>query len=199
MSPRKPKGADGAGAVSEKPLPALPQRIVLTGFMGSGKSSVGRRLAERVKRPFFDLDRVIESAAGATVAKIITRQGEEAFRALEAREAARVARIPDTVIATGGGTLLDETRAASLIGEGARVFVLGASVDELVERLSVGRLTRPLLGAGDIRERIVELLGQRRERYEALGEAVDTTGKDVDETVSLILERIEADSEPRIG
>src|SRR5262245_51131469 len=103
---------------------ALPARVILSGFMGTGKTAVGLALARAVKRPFVDLDRVIESSAGATIAEIFARQGEDAFREIEAREAARVARLPETVIATGGGTLLFPRSRDALLGDGARVFVL---------------------------------------------------------------------------
>src|SRR5262245_27542227 len=86
----------------------LPPRIVLTGFMGTGKSAVGLKLAHALQRPFVDLDRVIESAEGMTVAEIFARRGEEAFREAGAREAGRIARLPQTVVATGGGALLRE-------------------------------------------------------------------------------------------
>lgn len=168
----------------------LPDRIVITGFMGTGKSTVGRRLAEIVKRPFFDLDRVIESAEGTSVSEIIARRGEEAFRALESREAARIARLPKTVIATGGGTLLSEQNRARLISSDTRVFVLTAPVDEIMERLAHERGTRPLLAGDDPRERVTALLAERAPVYATLGEAIDTTGLSIDQTARAILARI---------
>lgn len=172
------------------PAFALPDRILLAGFMGTGKSSVGRRLAEIVKRPFVDLDRVIESSAGMPVAEIITRRGEPAFRAVEAREAARVARLPGTIVAAGGGTLLDDESRAHLLAGDTRVFVLTASLDEIVRRVAQSQGTRPLLAGGEPERRIAALLAERREHYASLGEAIDTTGRSVEETAREIVARI---------
>lgn len=165
----------------------LPDRIVITGFMGTGKSSVGRRLAEIVKRPFVDLDRVIESAEGTSVAEIISRRGETAFRALESREASRIARLPKTVIATGGGTLLSEQNCDRLLAGDTRVFVLTASVDEIVSRLAHEHTTRPLLAGGDPRARVQALVAERAPVYAKLGEVIDTTGRGIEEIARAIL------------
>jgi len=179
------------GAVEESgPAFALPDRIVLAGFMGTGKSSVGRRLAEIVKRPFFDLDRVIESGAGMPVAEIITRRGEPAFRAIEAREASRVARLPGTVVAAGGGTLLAEENRAHLLAGDTRVFVLTAAIDEIVRRVARGHGTRPLIAGSEPSQRIAALLAERREHYASLGEEIDTTGKTVEEVAREVIARI---------
>ena len=83
-------------------------RIFLTGFMGSGKTTVGRRLAERLELPFVDLDEEIERRAGMAVREIFERQGEPAFRALEAEALRQVLALPDVVVATGGGTMAFE-------------------------------------------------------------------------------------------
>jgi len=171
---------------------AYPPRIVLAGFMGTGKSTVGLRLAQALKRPFVDLDRVIEAAEGAPVAEIFARRGEEAFRALEAREAGRIARLPQTVIATGGGALLHDACRERLVGDGSRVFVLTASPDALVARLSKTAAARPLLAGGDLRERIGALLAERDARYASLGESIDTTDRTPDEVVAEIVQRLGA-------
>jgi shikimate kinase len=182
---------DKKSAADEGPFAiALPSRIVLTGFMGAGKSAVGRRLAEIVRRPFIDLDRAIESAEGTKVAEIINRRGEAAFRAIERREAARVARLPNTIVATGGGTLLDKENRDPLLAGDARVIVLTASLEELVRRLAADPAARPLLGGADLRERVAALFAERAPAYAALGEVVDTTGKTVEESVREVLGRI---------
>src|SRR4051812_8462078 len=77
--------------------------VWLVGMMGSGKSTVGKRLAARLDRPFVDLDERIETEAGRSIGDIFERDGEPAFRALESRVLARVADGPDAVVATGGG------------------------------------------------------------------------------------------------
>jgi shikimate kinase len=191
MTPR-PEPVSPAAAAREARLAAavLPPRIVLTGFMGTGKTTVGLRLAQALKRPFVDLDRVIEAAEGMPVAEIFARRGEAAFRALEAREAGRVARLPQTVIATGGGALLHEACREKLLGDGARAFVLTASAEALAARLAPTRAGRPLLAGGDLRLRIDALLAERAVRYAPLGEAVDTTDLSPDDVVSALIERL---------
>ncbi|MFN0150062.1 MAG: shikimate kinase [bacterium] len=169
---------------------ALPDRILLAGFMGTGKSTVGRRLAEIVKRPFVDLDRVIESGEGLPVAEIIARNGEAAFRAIETREAARIARLPGTVVATGGGTLLSEENRDRLLTGDTRVFVLTAAIDEIVRRIAQEHGTRPLIAGGEPSQRVALLMAERREHYASLGEQIDTTGKTVEEVAREVLARI---------
>ncbi len=179
------------GAEADAPfVGSLPGRIILTGFMGTGKTSIGLALARAVKRPFVDLDRVIESSEGKSVAEIFARDGEGGFRAIEAREASRVARLPGTVIATGGGTLLFDPARDALLDDGARVFVLTASTDVLEKRLAPIRAHRPMLAGGDLRERIDALLAERAPRYAALGETIDTSERAVPDVVAEILARL---------
>jgi shikimate kinase len=181
----------GPGAEADAPFAgSLPGRIVLTGFMGTGKTAIGLALARAVKRPFVDLDRVIESSEGRSVAEIFARDGEEGFRAIEAREASRVARLPGTVIATGGGTLLFDPARDALLGDGTRVFVLTSSTDVLEKRLGPIRAHRPMLAGGDLRERIEALLAERAPRYASLGETVDTSERAVADVVAEILVRL---------
>lgn len=192
MTPQRRPAAGSPEADAAAEAPGLPPRIVLTGFMGVGKTAVGLGLARALHRPFVDLDRVIEAAEGMKVAEIFARRGEAAFRALEAREAGRVARLPRTVIATGGGALLNDACRGRLLGDGARVFVLTASADALASRLAPTRAARPLLTGGDLRDRISGLLDERAPCYATLGEEVDTTDRSVEEVVADIVARLGA-------
>src|SRR6201996_7907524 len=103
-----------ASSPTSRPLPDLPRRIVLTGFMGAGKSTVGRILAARLRWPFLDLDSLITAEHGRTVAQIFADHGEEHFRRLEFEAIARVLdpghEYQNAVIALGGGAI--ETEAA---------------------------------------------------------------------------------------
>lgn len=137
--------------------------IVLVGLMGSGKSSLGRRLAARLGLPFFDADHEIEKAAGLSISEIFARFGEPHFRDGERRVIARLIDGRPKVIATGGGAFMnDETRA--LILERATAIWLDADVDTLVER--VGRRDhRPLLKARNPREVLTELAAARNPVY----------------------------------
>src|SRR5215470_10921617 len=96
-------------------------RVVLTGFMGAGKSAVGRRVAERLGRTLIDTDAVIEQREGATVREIFARAGEPHFRALERRVVSDACAAGDVVIATGGGTVLDERNHRALAQHGLLV------------------------------------------------------------------------------
>lgn len=146
---------------------ARPDRtIALVGLMGVGKTSVGRRLAHALRRPFRDADEEIELAAGRSVADIFATFGEAEFRAGERRVIARLLNDPPHVLATGGGAFMNgQTRA--LLLDRALVVWLKADLDVLVRR--VGRKdTRPLLRGKDPREVLGGLI---EERYPIYGQA----------------------------
>ena len=170
------------GAATELvPLPAPPlprgrPNLVLAGFMGTGKTTVGRRLAEHLCLPFVDLDEVIAARAGTTVAQLFERLGEQGFRALERVAVADASRLSGTVIAVGGGAPLDRPSFAPLAASG-HVVVLAAHADEIARRLADGA-DRPLLRGADPGTRIRELLASRADAYAALGTALDTSGRD---------------------
>jgi shikimate kinase len=119
--------------------------FVLVGLPGSGKTAVGRCLAERLGRPFIDLDEEIERAAGRSPAQIINEEGEPAFRALERRAVKDACAVAGAVIATGGGAPLDPLNRWAFMEHGLRVR-LDVPLEKLAERLSGDTVTRPLLG-----------------------------------------------------
>jgi shikimate kinase len=147
--------------------------IYLVGFMGSGKSTVGRELARFLGRQFVDMDNLIEKRLGLTVNEIFAARGEEFFRAEEKKLALELAASTNKVVATGGGTLLDQEVAETLKRSGL-VICLFAGKDELAERL---RRTdkRPVLSGGDFDEKMNSLLRRRAEIYEKFSIRVDTT------------------------
>ena len=124
------------------PFP-LPRTVALVGLMGAGKSSIGRRLAQRLKVPFVDADSEIEAAAGATIEEIFERHGEAAFREGERRVIARLLDGPTQVLATGGGAFMDPGDSP-LMRERAITIWLRADLDLLLGRV-VRRSNRPLL------------------------------------------------------
>ncbi|MBI1239977.1 MAG: shikimate kinase [Alphaproteobacteria bacterium] len=161
-------------SLSEGPLPARERSIVLVGLMGSGKSTIGRRLASALGLPFHDADVEIETAAGCSVSEFFEKYGEPAFRAGERRVIARLLDGPRHVLATGGGAFMDaETRA--LIRAKAVSVWLRADLDVLMARVS-RRNTRPLLAKGNPRETMERLM---RERYPLYAEA-DITIESID-------------------
>ena len=98
-------------------------RVYLTGFMGSGKTTVGRLLAERSAVPFVDLDREIELRAGMTVREVFERQGEPAFREMEADTLRDTLAYPDVVVATGGGTMVFEANSRLIAANGLSIWL----------------------------------------------------------------------------
>ena len=148
-------------------LAALGRRsIVLVGMMGAGKSSIGRRLAQRLGIPFIDADAEIETAAGMTIAEIFARDGEPFFRSREARVIARLLDQAPQVLATGGGAYMNESTRASICQRGISVW-LKADFEVLMRRVKRRSGDRPML-QGDPAERVRHLI---EERYPIYAEA----------------------------
>jgi len=166
------------------------RNVVLTGFMGTGKSTVGRLLADRLGRPFVDVDAVIESRAGTSIAELFRTRGEAAFRVLEAAACRELSEKHGLVIATGGGAMLDSGNRDVLSATGT-VVCLTCEPDELMRRLE-DITDRPLLDevSEDRRSRIEALLNRRASTYEALSHHVDTTGLQPDEAADAVAQII---------
>ncbi|NPV07157.1 MAG: 3-dehydroquinate synthase [Anaerolineae bacterium] len=164
----------------------LARNLVLTGFMGSGKTEVGRAVAEHLGRRFVDMDEVLARRLGMSVPDIFRRLGEPFFRAEESRLARELADERELVIATGGGTLVDRGNREALGATGLLVR-LTASPEALWERVS-GTRGRPMLEAGDRRGRMEELLQQREPAYREIPHQVDTTGLAVEQVVARVVD-----------
>lgn len=141
----------------------LDRPIVLVGLMGAGKSTVGRRLAQRLGLPFVDSDTAIEDASGFSAAEVFERFGEEDFRDGERRLVARLIDGQVRVIATGGGVFVDP-RTRDLLNTRAITVWLDAPIDILAERTS-RRNTRPLLRNGDPKDTLERLAEERAPSY----------------------------------
>lgn len=140
------------------------ENIVLTGFMGTGKSTVGRIVADRLGREFVDSDEVIESEFGP-IGRIFAIDGEAGFREKERTVALNLASRHGAVIATGGGMLLDPVAVDAFERHGS-IFCLRADPTEILRRvLGDSQVDRPLLGDSDPRARILELLEAREQAY----------------------------------
>ena len=145
-------------------------RIALIGFMGSGKSTVGRLLARRLGYRFVDVDALIEEREGRSIREIFAAQGEEAFRRLESRALRELTAAQAIVAAAGGGApIRPENRL--FFTESARTFYLEVSFDEFLERTGADP-ARPLLERGT--EELRKLYDERRPVYESLGRPVST-------------------------
>lgn len=163
--------------------------VVLTGFMGTGKTSVGRLLAERLGYEFVDTDQVIEQRHGP-IPHIFSERGEGEFRRLERDVAAELAERDRLVISTGGRMMVDAVNATRL-GAAGHVFCLTASVDTILARVSADQAPaeRPLLAGTDARQRITELLADRAAAY-ARFDQVDTEDRAPGHIADEIIERM---------
>ncbi|WP_114954832.1 shikimate kinase [Sphingosinicella terrae] len=170
--------------------PLRPVRsIALVGLMGAGKSTVGRRLAKRLRLPFVDSDEEIERAAGLAISEIFERYGEPHFREGERRVIARLAGCPPRVIATGGGAFIDpDTRA--LLLDRCTVVWLDCDLATLAER--VGRSDhRPLVRGKDPRLLLGELAERRNPFYAMAHLRVESDRCAHDRIVERIVEGLE--------
>lgn len=178
-------------AVDVGRTPADVRNVVLTGFMGTGKSTVGRILAARLGFEFVDTDVLIEDREGP-ISTIFDERGEDVFRSIERSVAAELADRTSLVVATGGRLMLDPENAATL-GRDGRVFCLVASVDTIESRVlaDAARFERPLLTTPDPRRRITELLAERAPAYDRFPR-VETDGRTPDDIAAEIVGRLPA-------
>lgn len=162
--------------------------LIVTGFMGTGKTTVGQELARRLGLTFVDTDELIESRHGP-ISRIFEEEGEASFREIERSTAKEVGSRGGQVIATGGGMLLDPENLA-VLGKSGRIFCLVASAEEIYRRAmdDTLRKDRPLLQAEDAQRRIVELLNERDAVYRRL-EQVDTDGRSAEAVAEEIVRR----------
>ena len=163
-------------------------RTALAGFMGTGKTVVGRLLARRLDLPFYDTDALIEARAGMSVAAIFAGQGEAAFRALEREALREVTRAALAVVATGGGAIVDPANRAQLRAWGTLVC-LEATPEAILARVG-DRVDRPLLAGPDRLEGITRLLEERAAAYADVDLRVDTTARTPAEVAGLILDAL---------
>ena len=158
--------------------------LLLVGSPGAGKSSVGRRVAERLGVPFVDTDHVIEANAGMSVSDIFVTLGEDEFRRLEAEAVAQSVADGDGVVALGGGAVMRQETQQLLAGR--RVVWLKVGVPDAASRVGLNT-ARPLL-LGNVRGTLTSLLAQRNPVYESLAtDVVDTSGRSLREVTEAVL------------
>ena len=163
--------------------------IVLIGFMGAGKSSVGRVLERQTGLPRYDTDELIAGLAGTAITEIFDLRGEDEFRRLETAALTSVPHV-DAIVVTGGGAILRAENVALLRGLGTLVN-LTADLETLFERVA-RRNTRPLLRSDDPRATLCELLRVREPLYRAAADfEIDTSALTHEEVASAIVSRLQ--------
>ncbi|NLE95820.1 MAG: shikimate kinase [Dehalococcoidia bacterium] len=165
--------------------------VALVGFMGAGKSTVGRALAVRMRKTYIETDGLVEHRAGMSIADIFARFGEAHFRDLEAAAVKEAAAANGAVIACGGGVVLRAENVTVLKDTSVLVY-LDASAETVLRRLGPQSAVRPLLQGGDREQQVAELMARRRPVYEA---AADITVK----TDGLLVEQIARRIQRRVG
>ncbi len=166
------------------------KNIVLTGFMGSGKSSVGEGLARKMgMMRIIDTDGLIEEKMCMSINNIFATQGEPFFRTLEKSVVKEVSGLENYIIVTGGGVVLDKDNITSLRSKGVIVY-LHVSPEGSYERVK-GETHRPLLKVTDPLGQIRELMENRKPFYDDNDIEVDTTGLTVEEVVDVVIRKVE--------
>jgi len=161
------------------------KNIVLIGFMGTGKSAIGRKLAARLNREFIDTDAEIENITGKTIAKLFASDGEIRFRSEEALMVKKLAGKDNLVIATGGGMILNPENVRLLSQKG--IFVGLTCQPEIICQRVKNKKSRPLLLKGDLFTRVKELLNERCQAYSIAEYTVDTGCCTVEEAAEKII------------
>lgn len=170
--------------------PRAPAVISLVGFMGAGKTTVGKALASRLGWRFIDLDDFIETLDGRTIVEIFQHSGEKAFRELERQllmELVRSGNGEATVLSLGGGAFVDNTNQELLRENEVRTVFLDAPAEELFRRCAQPELVRPLLRD---RDQFYALFEQRRPAYLKAGFRVHTAGREIASVVEEIISRL---------
>jgi 3-dehydroquinate synthase len=158
--------------------------IFLGGFMAAGKTAVGKEIARLSGRPFLDVDELIEKREAMSVAQIFERRGELFFRRMEAETVREACSLENTVVALGGGTLLN-AELKELILRTGRLVILDVLPETVIERTRGQKGKRPLLDPAGVEE----LMARRRESYEGGDCRIATDGRDVEEIAGEILRR----------
>ena len=161
------------------------ENIVITGFMGSGKSIVAEKLARKLGMEFIDMDQIIEKQ-GMSISDIFARYGEKYFREQENKLVKELSQKENMVIATGGGTLLSADNA-KMLSEKGEIICLYADSKVLYNRVK-RKDNRPLLRGGNLLDRINQLIVERKKIYDNIKLKIDTSDLNIQEVVDKIVD-----------
>jgi shikimate kinase len=172
----------------------MKSNVALVGFMGAGKTVVGKSLASTLGKDYIETDLLVEQRAGKAISDIFAHDGEVAFRELEIEVIRDVARARNTVLACGGGVVLNWINIARLKDDAVIVY-LKASAPVLLRRAASDGTLRPLLVGQDTRQRVRQLLRFRRPLYERAADVtIDTSRLEVGDVVKEIVMELERDA-----
>ena len=165
------------------------KNIIITGFMGTGKSVVAKELARKLKMEFIDMDQIIEEGLGISIADIFARYGEKCFREQENKLVKELSQKENRVIATGGGTLLSSDNAR-MLGQAGEIICLYADSQTIYNRVK-RKNDRPLLKGENILNKINLLLEERKKIYDNIKWKINTTNFTTQEVVEKIINLLE--------
>ena len=188
--------------MTRRPYPSKQPNLVLIGYRATGKTSVGARLAQLLRRPFVDLDEMLVREAGEPIANIVARGGWAEFRRLEKELVARFRHTQGQVLATGGGVVLDPDNVAALRENGIIIW-LTAELDTIQSRLAEDQprdANRPSLTGDDTIREVAEVLEKRYPLYQAAAQIiVDTTHRDIVQVVESVLAALKFEEAGSLG
>ena len=161
------------------------ENIIITGFMGTGKSVVAKELARKLKMKFIDMDRIIEEGQGMSIADIFSRYGENYFRQQENKLVKELSQKENMIIATGGGTLLSSDNNR-ILGQRGQIICLYADSRTIYNRVK-RRNNRPLLKGENVLSEIDRLLEERKKIYDNIKWKIDTTNLNIQEVTDKII------------
>jgi len=160
--------------------------IVLTGFMGTGKTTVGKKVAEKLNMKFIDTDSVIEREEGMSISDIFSQKGEKEFRKIESRIVKKVSQNTNCVIATGGGVVLNKTNMDCLRKNGIIIY-FESDVESIFRNVN-GSRNRPLLQSDDLRIHIYNMLEKRKNYYMNHDYKINVGNLTVEEVVNKVID-----------
>lgn len=168
----------------------MANNIFLIGFSGSGKSSVGKKLAKHLNYNFLDTDRIIEKTTSLSIDETISTKGEKEFRSIETQVLSKIDFSQNNVISTGGGLPTEKDNIRIMKNNGSIIW-LKASIDSIYDRLKNSKEIRPLIGNHIEKENIESLYNSRQSVYNIADVSIDTDNKNLDEITKELINKNE--------